>query len=257
MSTAISRIQLTLQDICLVSQDSAAKQQKFQASVFQQLDGYGKLLDHFPERNSSPTLLESAAGSEASFPSENSSGPTSPATVNNLYTNDDKFRTEMCLLPTMYGLSAPDTVSIATSYQRSTCTRRYCSCACHMSSRMKTPQFLEQFLGSLFVGYTGLPALGSACTESTCNRNLKPRISLSYYFPKWFLQRALSLVLYSRPELGPDLNLRTVRLIDRSADVFTYAVSGNVEGLKYLFTAGLASPIDVALNGGYTPLHVR
>ena len=39
------------------------------------------------------------------------------------------------------------------SHRRNSQPRRFCSCQCHRFSKMKTPDFLRQVTGQLFVGY--------------------------------------------------------------------------------------------------------
>lgn len=54
---------------------------------------------------------------------------------------------------------------------------------------------------------------------------------------------------------GPQLSLCVPRIIPNESDVFNYSIDGNINGLKKLFQAGLASPLDIARCFGYTPLH--
>jgi hypothetical protein len=52
------------------------------------------------------------------------------------------------------------------------------------------------------------------------------------------------------------LLLRFNRVVDGKALVFHYASTGNVEKMKQLFEQGRASPNDVRIECGWTPLHV-
>jgi hypothetical protein len=45
-------------------------------------------------------------------------------------------------------------------------------------------------------------------------------------------------------------------MVPGNASVFTFAVLGNLDGIKSLFNKGLASPYDVCVSNGRTALHV-
>ena len=255
---AVSRVHLSVQDISLISRNIAANQHNFQALVSRRLDQHENILEKFLFKSTLPPLLEGAPASAFRHPPGLEEGLISIKSNRSqpeLLQEKSRSKTDPQL---RLGHSfVNDTAAISASYQKDDCSRKYCSCSCHSSSRLKSPQLLEQFIGLLFVGYTGLPILRPYCTEATCNRNSKSRISFSYCFPRWFLQRALSLALISNPRAGPDFNLKTIRPVDRSADVFAFSLSGNIEGLKHLFEDRSASPLDIAYEGGYTLLHVR
>src|SRR5436190_6471874 len=52
---------------------------------------------------------------------------------------------------------------------RKTC-RPWCSCCCHVRKSVKMPHSLRGFLGSLFVGYSGVPFVTPPCNERQCSR---------------------------------------------------------------------------------------
>lgn len=52
------------------------------------------------------------------------------------------------------------------------------------------------------------------------------------------------------------MQLKTLRRIPDSAEAITFAMNGNIEGLKSLFGRGLASPVDVSDTRGYSLLRV-
>jgi hypothetical protein len=56
---------------------------------------------------------------------------------------------------------------------------------------------------------------------------------------------------------GPDVALKMPRVVPDNAEVFACAVKGDLDGLQLLFSQGLASPFDVGVGTGRTPLHVR
>lgn len=141
--------------------------------------------------------------------------------------------------------------------QRQLTCRPTCSCACHDRQRSATPSVLKQTLGQLFVGYAGLPVFGSKCDSLACEKGRIPSISVEYWFPLGFCwSQIIRLQLAYQANIGPSLQLSTLRCIPDSAESVSFALNGNVEGLKSLFAQGLASPRDVSSTRGYSLLRV-
>lgn len=256
-STNTSRVRLNIQHISMLSRDIATNQRDLQSTVSEQLSRLEKTLENLLQTNLCPNHSEIAKTSR--FGCSSALGEKSISTVDNtspLELRQKRTRSKDGFASDFEPSSTAHLAVIGVTYQEDACSRRLCSCSCHSSGQLRSPPILQRVLGSLFVGYTGMPFSSVFCTEAACNGTVQRRLNISYYFPKWFLMRALSFVFDTNPVLRPDFNLRTVRLVDRSADVFHYALYGNIEGLKYLFNKKLASPHDVVLNGGYTPLHV-
>ena len=145
-------------------------------------------------------------------------------------------------------------IRIGVRQMRGDSCRRFCNCVCHKKSHVRTPKMLNNFLGNLFVGYTGLPLISPRCNESLCYRRSKSSMRINYYFPSWFLMRVVSIMAaYSNQ--GPEMLLRVKRLCPANAEIFSFACLGNVEGIKYLFENGLASPHDVEYGTGISALY--
>ena len=153
-------------------------------------------------------------------------------------------------------LTAVSAVGIRTAHLPRTACKPWCSCVCHSETRIQTPQFLQQILGGLFIGYSGLPVLTKPCNQQSCHLRAQPMSYITYFFPLWFLARMISLVLTTTPMAGPVVSLKTQRTIPGNADIFTYAKLGYVDKLQALFENGLASPHDVHFESGVTALHV-
>ena len=66
----------------------------------------------------------------------------------------------------------------------------------------------------------------------------------------------VTISLTNTPLAGPVASLEVRRTIPGDAEIFAYAKSGNVDGMKSLFQRGLASPHDVQYDSGVTALHV-
>ena len=143
----------------------------------------------------------------------------------------------------------------ALQYKGTMC-RPGCPCACHCRLEVQSPGMVGRFLGKLFVGYAGLPLVSRRCTTDACRRQQAPHVSIQYWFPLWFLAQILRLQLSYQPRFGPQIQLTTLRRVPDSAPCIAFAIAGNIEGLKALFTQGLASPYDVSESRGLSVLGV-
>lgn len=133
--------------------------------------------------------------------------------------------------------------------------RSGCTCECHLQQKSKSPAFLNRFLGQLFVGYAGLPVLSSKCNLASCQKPQSSNLSLEYWFPFGFLSSTIvRLQAGHQPNMGTLFQLDTLRRVPDTAQCVTMAQTGDIEGLKYLFSRGLASPRDVSSTRGYSLL---
>ncbi|KAI9784656.1 MAG: hypothetical protein M1835_003537 [Candelina submexicana] len=135
---------------------------------------------------------------------------------------------------------------------------RLCSCICHKPGRLSI-SFLDRVIGSLFVGYVGLPVFTAPCNEYICKKN-RHRSSFSarftYYFPSWFLARMIYSAINYTARDGPQiLFVKAPRLRPGTARIFEYAVDGDIVAMQKAFSMGDASPFDVDAN--YTVIHNR
>jgi len=147
------------------------------------------------------------------------------------------------------------TVSLQVSHRQKSQCRQPCSCQCHRSSKLKTPDFLRQVTGQLFVGYAGISNFTLPCNEHACAQRQKALVRIQYSFPVWSLiQRMLTLVSYSGGTRGPEKVLRMSRIRPGLDEVFIQVQSGNLSRLQQIFRKGDASPLD-ASDTGWTLLH--
>ena len=134
---------------------------------------------------------------------------------------------------------------------------RSCKCSCHIRRRLNTPRLLDGFLGTLFIGYSGLPLPSQKCDQVSCGGRKDSSTSLVYKFPRWFvMSRMIQLKAKVTAMYGPEVSLRFNRVVDGKALVFHYATTGDVSKMKQLFEQGCASPSDVRFDSGWTPFHV-
>jgi ankyrin repeat protein len=130
-----------------------------------------------------------------------------------------------------------------------------CTCACHSQQRASSPGTLSHVLGQLFIGYAGLPYFSPKCNIKTCRTSHASKISIEYWFPLGFVSSTiLRMQAGYCPSTGTLFQLQTLRTVPDNAQCVNFALNGNIEGLKYLFSNGLASPRDVSSARGYTLL---
>lgn len=147
-------------------------------------------------------------------------------------------------------------VRVRLNQYRSNC-HSGCRCICHVSQKAATPGFMDRVLGQLFVGYSGLPILSSKCDKENCSKSQNAQVSVEYWFPLGFCwSQIVRLQLGYQASIGPQMSLSTLRRVPDSAPCVTFALNGDIEGLKELFARGLASPRDVSTTRGYSILRV-
>ena len=132
-----------------------------------------------------------------------------------------------------------------------------CNCICHATRKASTPAMVDRVLGQLYFSYAGLPFLTANCDAEGCRKSQSPWISLEYWFPLgYFWSQIHHLQVTYQSNIGPQAPLSTLRRVPDTALGIKYALTGNIEGLKGLFTRGLASPVDVCSTRGYSLLSV-
>ncbi len=128
-----------------------------------------------------------------------------------------------------------------------------CRCSCHVQSVFKTPQLLQQITGYLLLGYSGSHILQQLCIPSCLRRNPKS-MQMTYFFPRWFVSRAISISLTNA--ISPTLSIKSRRVVPEVNQLFSLSKFGDVDGIRCLFDNRLASPDDVHIRWGKTALHV-
>lgn len=126
-------------------------------------------------------------------------------------------------------------------------SRRSCAldrcCVCHNQSHFRSPSFLDQALGSLFLGYKASPSTRSPCDSSRCSNR---STTIIYTFPRWFWDRIVTIKVSCANSLGPELLLRVTRLRSNDDIVFDAIYwDDNAPLLQRLLVEGEASVLDV------------
>ena len=123
-----------------------------------------------------------------------------------------------------------------------------CACACHHTRHLRTPQFLNRLVGSLFIGYRMSPILQSPCIDLNCQTNTT-RITYTYAFPHWFWKNILCTSISFDRARGPELNLRVMKMRPSFAPAFSTIIRDESEvalaNIKQLIEDKETSVLDV------------
>lgn len=63
---------------------------------------------------------------------------------------------------------------------------RACQCSCHIRQRLNTPRLLDEFLGALFIGYSGSQII-QRCNQKACREQNTFSATFMYQLPRWFI----------------------------------------------------------------------
>lgn len=145
-----------------------------------------------------------------------------------------------------------ESIRVVATYRRP--CRHWCPCKCHAKQKLslKTPGMVEAMVGRIFIGYSGLPLMKKPCDFRGCEDRRRATATVEYWFPSWFVSMNAKLHLTYLPRVGPEYQLSTIRRVADDSPSITFAMQGNIEGLKHLFAQGLAGPRDVSDSRGYT-----
>ena len=131
-------------------------------------------------------------------------------------------------------------------HHRSTCVKP-CRCSCHGSWGYKSPTILHWAFGTLFAGYSGYPT--RIFQRCSCESPVGSHAYFYYLFPSWSLTTAITITLTRVSLVKVHTALAVRRIVPFGADIFRLSYLRDVEGLKELLRAGLASPDDSDLAG--------
>lgn len=131
---------------------------------------------------------------------------------------------------------------------------RWCSCRCHKPGQLRSPHLFRVILGALSIGFTDIPFITQPCNQKMCRPRHQMSTIITYQFPNWILKRAVSILISSNTA-GPELLLRTLRVLPANAEIFRLAMTNNLDGIKAMFSSGRASIYDIDDNQ-WSLLHV-
>jgi len=196
----------------------------------------------------------------ARTPDQYASGNASPTTskFNSLQKMENRTYSGYTDLSAVFHGQQDSFSAIRLQVRRQNRCRGLCNCSCHSHMRMRTPTYLDDVFGVLFLGYSGLPLLRLSCSANDCKSYASRSLELMYTFPKWVLQRAVYLVAAITATSSPMIGLTIRRRIEYQGEnnIFQMAVVGNTEGVRELFSRRLASPNDLDILYGESALYV-
>jgi hypothetical protein len=134
----------------------------------------------------------------------------------------------------------------------------WCPCSCHAKQKLEIAgrSMVDKVVGKMFLGYSGLPYISKRCDFGDCAHGQKTKFNVEYWFPWWFMAMNLKISMEYSPNTGPEMQLTTTRRVPDTAQAITYVMTGDIEGLKYLFRNGLASVRDVSDSRGFSLMRV-
>ena len=154
------------------------------------------------------------------------------------------------------GLSTKSLTHIALPVAAERCEGK-CTCICHHRTARRTPSLLQVFLGSLFLGYCGIPIITPACDNAECITGSSSMVIFMYTFPAWLLARAFLFVMRLSSSRGLEFNIRLPRVISISSIIWRYLREGNIDSIKRLLQRRMSSPYVMESTSGVTALMVR
>ena len=151
---------------------------------------------------------------------------------------------------------APVAIPIKTIPSQDPACYPTCACQCHRRRGVKSPAMLSKISGQLLLGYNGSLVFQQRCNIPTCRQQSAKSPQACYYFPQWFVQRAVTVSMTTTVFGTPNLNIKVRRVVSEMSDLFRLSRFGDVQGCQELFSKQQASPDDVNPIGGWTALHV-
>jgi hypothetical protein len=129
---------------------------------------------------------------------------------------------------------------------------RCCPCQCHAPFSLQAPYFLRDLLGSwmLVLKNIALPTT-RRCDYSLCRKSRLSSFSVSYYFPRWMLARAITIMGNWKDLHGGGVSIvvRMPRVRPFDTPLFRLTESANVDAFKSLLSTREVSPFDVTPDG--------
>jgi hypothetical protein len=132
---------------------------------------------------------------------------------------------------------------------------QHCSCRCHRRWWLSSPNLLAQVFGFMLIGYSSSPPDREGCTEKFCTRDSRTPTRIIYHFPTWLVARYFCLDIMTHCN-DPQFSLKFPQIVADNSDVFQFAKVGDTEGIRSLFSKGLASPDVINSSWGVALLNV-
>ena len=124
-----------------------------------------------------------------------------------------------------------------------------CHCPCHSNNQIRSPKLLHTIFGSFFLSYRTYPSLKQACGVRC--RARAGGITCVYAFPRFLLERAISISYSCALAKGPELLLRVMRRRDFAIirALLNRRQSYVLKEMKRMLDCGEASVLDMDEDG--------
>lgn len=131
--------------------------------------------------------------------------------------------------------------------QSTSCQTNWCTFVYHRSEKISNLNAMSSLFGRLHFKFSDIPIFTPPCNVDRCRKRRRlPYLRIDYFFPTWLLRRILTATLVYSTRGSIDIyRLRAPRVVATEAPIFTMAQTGNVEGIRSLFTENRALPFDV------------
>ena len=116
--------------------------------------------------------------------------------------------------------------------------------------------FLNRCFGMISLEHTGFRQPAQNCNDQTISQYASHSILITYFFPAWMIARYFCLLVRLSIHSGLQMSLRIPVMIARSSEIFIFAMTGNLKGIRNVFSKRLATPFDIDMLCGFTPLTV-
>ena len=122
----------------------------------------------------------------------------------------------------------------------------YCGCSCHKLKRLQSSSLLGGLIGSIFIGYVGLPTPFTKCDQKNCCLPSSTKVYVFYVFPGWFLDYACLLNVKLSLAEGPEMLIRCLHIRQfRTTPSFQALAQLQQHHLQKLIIIRKASVLDV------------
>jgi hypothetical protein len=208
--------------------------------TFEAISQNNRLLKEFMEQNKSSTGEQATLNETNYLQVSFQSLPRPPTSIHGQLANPRKqLAPAFPESPKSLGLHCP----------------QYCSCRCHRRWWLSSPSLLTRMFGFMLIGYPSFPPDREGCTEKLCARDSKTPTRIIYHFPTWLVTRYFCLDIMTHHN-DPQFSLKFPKIVADNSDVFQFAKVGDTEGIRSLFSRGLASPDVINSSWGVALLNV-
>jgi len=130
-----------------------------------------------------------------------------------------------------------------------------CKCVCHQLRVFCSPQVLTKSFGRVIVGVSGHVFSEPTCNESTCHDKSRYSMIITYFFPSWWIAKAIILTCVRNPYGNPTMGLYVRNLLPEHSPMIRAITSGSVTNLQSIFQNHISTPNDME-EMGWTGLTV-